>query len=113
MWQRELRCSQWCLISASVQQGSLTGTYEDTYYIAQRNKNLPVLPRIFHTCGKDDFLIDLARETRDLFMSFEGNPYHYVYEEHEGVHGWEYWDEHITDFLEFLHLDAPERAIAN
>lgn len=46
-------------------------------------------------------------------MSFEGNPYHYVYEEHEGVHGWEYWDEHITDFLEFLHLDASERAIAN
>lgn len=113
MWQRELRCSQWCLISASVQQGSLTGTYEDTYYMTQRNKNLPVLPRIFHTCGKDDFLIDLTRETRDLFMSFEGNPYHYVYEEHEGVHGWEYWDEHIIDFLEFLHLDVPERDIAN
>jgi len=32
----------------------------------------------------------------------EGNPYHYVYEEHEGIHGWDYWDEHITDFLKHL-----------
>ena len=80
--------------------------------MAKKNKDLPVLPRIFHSCGKDDFLIDKARETRDFFMSLEGNPYHYVYEEHEGVHGWEYWDEHITDFLEFLQLDAPERASA-
>lgn len=89
------------------------GTYEDTFYMAKKNKDLPVLPRIFHSCGKDDFLIDKARETRDFFMSLEGNPYHYVYEEHKGIHGWDYWDEHITDFLEFLQLDAPERAIAN
>ena len=31
-----------------------------------------------------------------------GNPYHYVYEEHKGIHGWDYWDEHITDFLEYI-----------
>lgn len=91
----------------------LTGTCEDTYYMARKNKDLPVLPRIFHSCGKDDFLVDIARETRDFFMGLEGKPYHYVYEEHEGVHEWEYWDEHIVDFLEFLNLDAPERAIAN
>ena len=45
--------------------------------------------------------------------SFKKTFYHYVYEEHKGIHGWDYWDEHITDFLEFLQLDAPERAIAN
>lgn len=91
----------------------LRGTYEDTYYMAEKNKGLPVLPRIFHSCGKDDFLVDRAREMRDFFMSLEGNPYRYVYEECEGVHEWEYWDAHIVDFLEFLKLDAPERAVTN
>ena len=54
------------------------------------------------TCGSEDFLIEKARETRDFFQGMEGNPYHYVYEEHEGIHGWDYWDEHITDFLNYL-----------
>ena len=47
-------------------------------------------------------MIEKARETRDFFQGMEGNPYHYVYEEHEGIHGWDYWDEHITDFLNYL-----------
>ena len=90
-----------------------TGTQEDTFYMAEKNKTLPVLPRIFHSCGKDDFLIDRARETRDFFQSMKGNPYHYVYEEHEGIHGWDYWDAHIEDFLDFLHLDIMEGEFTN
>lgn len=78
------------------------GTEEDTFYMAEKQKNRPVLPEIFHTCGSEDFLIEKARETRDFFQGMEGNPYHYVYEEHEGIHGWDYWDEHITDFLKHL-----------
>ncbi|MEZ3486917.1 MAG: esterase family protein [Lachnospiraceae bacterium] len=89
------------------------GTYEDTFYMAEKNKSLPVLPRIFHTCGKDDFLIDKARETRDFFMKLEGNPYRYEYEEHEGIHGWDYWDEHIRDFLDWIIPEAPQTEIVN
>ncbi len=48
------------------------GTEEDTFYMAEKPKP-------------------------DFFQGMEGNPYHYVYEEHEGIHGWDYWDEHITD----------------
>ena len=47
-------------------------------------------------------LLAILSETRDFFQGMEGNPYHYVYEEHEGIHGWDYWDEHITDFLKHL-----------
>ena len=69
----------------------------------RKAENRPVLaPEIFHTCGSEDFIIEKARETRDFFQGMEGNPYHYVYEEHEGIHGWDYWDEHITDFLNYL-----------
>lgn len=92
----------------------LSGTYEDTYYMAEKNKSLSVLPRIFHSCGADDFLIKEAHKTRDFFQNMAGNPYNYIYEEHPGVHGWEYWDEHIEDFLRFLNLDmSHERDIKN
>ncbi len=84
----------------------LSSTCEDTYFMAEKNKNLPNLPRIFHSCGADDFLIGEAHRARDFFQSMEGNPYHYVYEEHPGVHGWDYWDEHIMDFLRFLNLES-------
>ena len=79
-----------------------SGTIEDTWYIARKNSALPELPRIFHSCGTGDFLLEKARATRDFFLSLEGNPYHYVYEEHEGIHEWNYWDEHIIDFLQFI-----------
>ena len=60
---------------------------------------------IFHSIGTEDFLIGSAHETRDFFNGFEGNPFDYHYEEHPGAHTWEYWDEHIQDFLKFLSLD--------
>lgn len=79
----------------------ITGTLEDTLAMVKKNSTLPVLPRVYHTCGTQDFLLDRARETRDLFLSLPGNPYGYVYEEHEGVHDWDYWDRYICDFLQF------------
>jgi S-formylglutathione hydrolase FrmB len=81
-------------------------TYQDTYHMAKKNQNLPNLPRIFHTCGSEDFLINQAHEMRDFFMGMENNPYQYVYEEYPGVHGWEYWDEHVQRFLDFLNLSS-------
>ena len=83
----------------------ILGTIEDTWYMAEKNKKNKCLPRIFHTCGKQDFLLEEARKTRDFFESMEGNPYDYTYEEHEGIHDWEYWDLHITDFLRFINLN--------
>lgn len=81
---------------------NLSGTIEDTLYIAQKNSMLPELPRVFHSCGSGDFLLEKAHATRDFFLSLKGNPYHYIYEEHEGVHEWDYWDRHIVDFLQFI-----------
>lgn len=59
-------------------------------------------PHIYHSCGSSDFLLEAAHFTRDLFNSFEGNPYNYVYEEDPGAHTWEYWDEHIQRFLAYI-----------
>ena len=88
---------------------TLKGTEEDVMGSAQRilDENLP-RPRIFHSEGSEDFTIASAHETRDFFQSLPGNPFDYTYEEHPGAHTWEYWDEHIQDFLKFIDLKPVE-----
>lgn len=60
------------------------------------------IPRIYHACGRDDYLLENARMTRDFFQALNGNPFGYVYEEDEGSHEWGYWDAHIQRFLNFI-----------
>lgn len=59
------------------------------------------LPRIYHACGDDDFLLRQAHRTRDAFQALPGNPFGYVYEQGAGAHTWDYWDQHIQHFLGF------------
>ncbi len=87
----------------------LAGTEEDPMGSAKRilAEGLPV-PRVYHACGNDDFLLESAHETRDFFRSFEGNPFSYTYEQAPGAHTWEFWDEHIQHFLKFLNLEKAD-----
>ncbi len=83
----------------------LEGTEEDTIGNAQRLvKAGGPFPRIFHACGSEDFLLENARATRDFFQGIPGNPFDYTYLEAPGAHTWEFWDEHIQDFLRFIGL---------
>lgn len=85
----------------------LIGTEEDVRGNAERLvKAGGPFPRIYHACGTEDFLLENARDTRDFFQGFEGNPFEYLYEEAPGAHTWEFWDEHIQHFLSFLNLSA-------
>ena len=81
----------------------LTGTEEDVEESARKilAEGKPV-PRIYHSTGSEDFLLEAAHGTRDFFGAIEGNPFDYVYEEDPGAHTWEYWDEHIRRFLAYL-----------
>lgn len=87
----------------------LTGTEEDPFYNARRivEEGLPA-PRIYHSTGADDFLLENAHATRDFFQALPGNPFDYTYEEDPGAHTWEYWDEHIQNFLRFIGLKPIE-----
>ena len=92
---------------------ALEGTEEDVLGNARRivSEGRPA-PRIFHAVGGDDFLLENARQTRDFFQSLEGNPFDYTYVEAPGAHTWEFWDEHIQDFLRFTGL-TPQENIRN
>ena len=70
------------------------------------------VPRIFMSCGAEDaILLQNAREGRDFFQSFEGDPFDFVYEEHPGGHSWSYWDAHICDFFRYIGLTADNRLL--
>ena len=85
----------------------LEGSEEDLIGNAKRiiAEGKPV-PRIYHSTGSSDFLLDSAHFTRDFFTGFEGNPFDYVYEEDPGAHTWEYWDDHIQRFLAYIQKEG-------
>lgn len=60
------------------------------------------VPRIYHAIGSSDFLLEAAYKTRDFFRSFDGNPFDYHFEEHPGSHTWQFWDDHIRRFLDYV-----------
>ncbi|MBQ4353516.1 MAG: esterase family protein [Clostridia bacterium] len=81
---------------------NLAGSEEDVVgNIAKIAASGTNIPRVYHSCGSDDFLLKAAHFTRDTFLSYEGNPFDYVYEEDPGAHTWEYWDVHIQRFLAY------------
>ena len=90
---------------------TLEGSEEDVYgNVARLAKDGGPFPRIYHACGKDDFLLAPAHYTRDVFQAIPGNPFDYTYVEDEGAHTWEYWDAHIQDFLRFIRPKTGESA---
>ena len=88
---------------------TLEGTRYDSFVCARQTLEAGgPYPRIYHACGLQDHLLPAARETRDFFTAINGNPFDYTYEEDEGSHTWEYWDEHIQHFIQFLHLEKTQ-----
>lgn len=65
-----------------------------------RRKGLP-LPALFQSCGTEDFIYPVNKAVhRDLT---EADVPH-TYEEHPGVHDWNYWDKQLQRALDWLPL---------
>lgn len=58
------------------------------------------LPRIFHACGTDDFLLENARQTAEWFKAQPD--LEYEYHEGPGIHSWAFWDTWIQHYLTWL-----------
>lgn len=66
-------------------------------------------PRLIHTCGKQDFLLEANRRF-DKVLSDVG--YDHLYIEADGDHEWPYWDKAIQyAFMYFLKLDMKNTPI--
>ena len=71
---------------------------EDLFALATKNANGQTKPRLFMSCGTEDFLYQDNVKLRDHLQKLD---YDYTYEEHAGEHCWDYWDVHIQWVLEW------------
>lgn len=62
-----------------------------------------VLPRIFQSCGTEDFIYPANVSAR---RKLEALGVDLTYEEHPGIHDWNYWDTHIQRALDWMDLNG-------
>ncbi|MDD2970891.1 MAG: alpha/beta hydrolase family protein [Lachnospiraceae bacterium] len=58
-----------------------------------------IMPRIFQSCGTEDFIYHSNLGARDRLMEMGAD---LTYEEHPGIHDWNYWDANIGRAMEWL-----------
>ena len=69
--------------------------------IAKQQAAGATLPRVFQTCGTEDFIYPANCSAR---KKLEALGVDLTYEEHPGIHDWDYWDTHIQRVLDWLPL---------
>ncbi len=83
-------------------QKTLRGSEWDPFVLGEKNlKEGKEMPRFFHACGTEDFLLDSARITKDWFEK-KHPEITYEYHEAPGAHTWEFWDTWIQSYLKFI-----------
>lgn len=68
------------------------------------------LPKIYLTCGTEDFLLEKNRNFRDCLLSAGVEV---TYEEGPGAHEWDFWNRAIKRVLDWLPLDHDASAGIN
>ncbi len=103
-------------LTAAVRGGGLKAPFDLENIINLENADLfqlakkrmgegKALPRIFVSCGTEDFVYPINQSALKKFQE-AGVPV--TYEEHPGIHDWDYWDTHIQRGLQWLGLsDRP------
>lgn len=80
----------------------LEGSDADLYALIEKQKSLgKALPRVFQSCGTEDFIYPLNTLAHEKLL---GTGVDLTYEEHPGIHDWDYWDTHIQRVLDWLPL---------
>ncbi|MDD2958641.1 MAG: alpha/beta hydrolase family protein [Lachnospiraceae bacterium] len=80
----------------------IAGTDADLFALIKKRKaEGRQLPKVFQSCGTEDFIypLNILAHQRLLETGID-----LTYEEHPGIHDWDYWDTHIQRVLEWLPL---------
>ena len=76
------------------------GTEADNLYLMKKNANAPHKPRLFVSCGTDDFLFGMQGPFVELL---EENGWEVKRRDFPGAsHTWEFWDQELQVFLDFI-----------
>ena len=76
-----------------------TPDLDSLQFLADREKDSPVKPRIYMATGTQDFLYNNAQPLRKQLTD---NGYDFTYVEAAAGHNWEYWDEQIQKVLKWM-----------
>lgn len=68
------------------------------------------IPKLYITCGTEDFLLEANRDYRDFLKA---NEVDFSYVEAPGSHEWDFWDTHIKKVLEWLPLEKSYKGISS
>jgi S-formylglutathione hydrolase FrmB len=80
----------------------IEGSDADLFALAKKRLSQGVeLPRFFQSIGTEDFLYDANVSAKKKFEELGLN---LTYEEHPGIHDWNYWDANIQRVLNWLPL---------
>lgn len=84
---------------------ALEGSDSDLFaqYAACRKAGLA--PKLFQTCGTEDFLYQLNLGARDRMLALDAD---LTYTEGPGGHDWNFWDLHIQEVLDWLLADRAD-----
>lgn len=81
---------------------TLKGTINDNRHLAQlASESGQPLPKIFSCCGTQDHCYQDCKNDVAFLRSLP-NPYDVVFFESTGVHYWDFWDEWVRVFLQWL-----------
>lgn len=67
-------------------------------------------PKIYQTCGTEDFLYEANCLYRDVFRAYGVD---LTWDERPGEHDWNYWDETIQDVLAWLPLEEDSQGVTS
>ncbi len=88
-------------------EAAIAATEHDLMHlIHQACANKTSLPKLYQTCGTEDFLY---ANNWDVHQQIKALGLDYVYKEAPGAHNWAYWDEHIQDVLAWLPIRSESR----
>ncbi|MBR4164238.1 MAG: acetylesterase [Solobacterium sp.] len=79
-----------------------------SYLIEQNTKDKKTDQRIYIGCGKDDGLLKVNRDLKDLFIE---NGYDVTYSETEGAHEWDFWNDQIKKVIDWIEPYTIEQGI--
>lgn len=80
----------------------IEGTDADLFALAKKQKALgKELPKVFQTCGTEDFIYQPNVSAHKKLLEAGVDV---TYEEHPGIHDWDYWDTHIQRALDWMPL---------
>ncbi|MDR2879591.1 MAG: esterase family protein, partial [Fusobacteriales bacterium] len=78
-------------------------TDNDLFYLIKKHaENSTVLPKLYQTCGTEDFLYDDNVRFRNLAQKLK---LPLTYKESPGGHEWEFWDNAVKEVIDWLPID--------